>query len=274
MGPIRMWHALRDYQKFEGILKETTSMKTKVIQIAALLVTGISTFGVAKYCTNWVDHNTIAYAGLGIAAQLLHALFPSIFAKPVSKLSNRLPLAILFAALLVLPMNAKAQGLPNAPSPQATAPQLPVQPETQAIAGPVNFYAFGVSYNVNAKPAIAGTAMYCHNLDPKHQLSTYACTVFDAVPNTIKPLTVSTNIGAGIAQDIAHFGKVTIWTPAAAGFSWNGKSSGWEWNGGVAATIPTGKRLYLVPNVRFLKSSVSNGSGYQVIAGFDVGFGG
>jgi hypothetical protein len=157
-------------------------------------------------------------------------------------------------AAIVFPVAALAQSatLPNAP---------------------LNFYAGGVSYSVNGSPAVAGTALYAHNLDPKQSLSTYAFTVIDALPASLKPFTVSTNTGVGVAQDLTKFGKATVWIPTAAGIAWSGTNTGWQWTGGVAVTIPVKTNWYVVPSVRFLKSSVSGGSGYQPIIGVMVGFG-
>jgi hypothetical protein len=136
-----------------------------------------------------------------------------------------------------------------------------------------NLYAAGVSYNTGASPAIAGTGLYAHNLgltdsDP----GLYAFTAIDALPNTLKPFTVSTNIGVGIAQQVAKLGSIPIYMPTAAGISFNGTNTGWQWNGGVLASITIKDGFYLMPSVRFLKSSVG-GSGYQPIVGVLIGWG-
>ena len=190
-----------------------------------------------------------------------------------SLLSYLSMIALLLAvpALAQGPAQGPAQGLPNAPA--ATTTTIHAGPPTTATA-PKNVYAGGVSYNTNAHPAIAGTALYAHNLDPKQSLSTYAITVFDAVPTSYSPLTVTTNVGVGVAQDVYKIRSATVWMPTSAGISWTGKNTGWAWTGGVAVSIPiTKQRFYLIPNVRFLRSNVSNNSGYQVIAGFLFGIG-
>jgi hypothetical protein len=144
----------------------------------------------------------------------------------------------------------------------------------QAPAAPTavqNFYAAGVSYSVNASPAVAGTALYAHILSA--DTGTYAFTAIDALPNTVSPFTVSTNVGAGIAQKVFTLGKVPVYMPTAAGISFNGANTGWQWNGGVLASIHIKNQYYLMPTVRFLKSSVSNGTGYQPIVGVLFGWG-
>ncbi|HEY1808864.1 MAG TPA: hypothetical protein VGG42_09895 [Acidobacteriaceae bacterium] len=130
-----------------------------------------------------------------------------------------------------------------------------------------NIYAGGLSYDVGGSPAIAGTALYARNLNTGATLPTYAFTVIDALPESVKPFTVSTNVGAGIAQQVAKVGNVTVWMPTAAGISWTGTNMGFQWNGGAGATIPIKGSYGLMPSIRFLKSSVNGGSGYQLIPG-------
>lgn len=146
------------------------------------------------------------------------------------------------------------------------------QSSSSTEAAPIqNLYGAGVSYSVNATPAIAGTALYCRALNSGLD-GTYGCSMVDALPNTVKPFTVSTNIGAGIAQKAFTLGNVPVYVPTAAGISWSGGNTGWEWNGGAFASIHVKSRYYLMPSVRFLKSSVG-GSGYQPIIGLLLGRG-
>ena len=140
----------------------------------------------------------------------------------------------------------------------------------QASADVANLYAAGVSWNSSATPAIAGTGLYARKIA---DTGTYAFTAIDAVPNTLKPFTVTTNIGAGLAQRIVTIGKVPIFIPTAAGISFNGSNTGWQWNTGAMASIKLKGNYYLLPTVRLVKSSVSNGSGYQPIVGVLFGWG-
>jgi hypothetical protein len=133
-----------------------------------------------------------------------------------------------------------------------------------------NLYAYGASYNVNAKPSVAATALYAHYIASP---GTYAFTVIDVVPNTVAPFTVTSNIGGGIAQKMFTIGRVSLFMPTTAGISWTGTNTGWQWTGGGAVVISTKHDFYLVPTLRFLKSSVSGGSGYQPIIGLAIGFG-
>jgi hypothetical protein len=133
-----------------------------------------------------------------------------------------------------------------------------------------NLYAAGGSYNFNATPAVAGTALYARYVASP---GTYAFTVIDVLPGTVKPWTVTSNIGLGLAQKMFSIGKVNVFMPTAAGISWTGSNTGWEWTGGAAVTVPISHNFYLMPTCRFLKSSVSGGTGYQPVLGVLLGWG-
>ena len=143
----------------------------------------------------------------------------------------------------------------------------------QTASLPTNVYAGGVSFNNSASPRLAGTGLYARLVNDG--TGTYAFSVFDALPTSYKPFTVTTNVGAGVAQHLFDIGKVPLYAPVATGISWTGSNTGWQWNGGVMAAIklPTKSGYWHVyPNVRFLRSNVSNGSGYQLTAGILLGF--
>lgn len=164
--------------------------------------------------------------------------------------------ATAFVFAFVLAIGAAAQSAP-APTPAASSP--------------TNIYAAGVSYNNQGSPAIAGTALYARSVD---SAGTYAFTVIDAVPNTLKPFTVTTNFSVGAAQKVFTLGNVPIFVPTAAGVSFNGTNTGWAWSTGGMASISVGKKGFrLFPALRVVKSSVSNGSGYQPIATVMFGWG-
>lgn len=163
--------------------------------------------------------------------------------------------ALVLAALLMgWPVGARAQEAAKAPA----APDL------------ANLYAAGMSYSVNASPSLAGTALYAHLASDS---GTYVFTAVDAVPNTLRPFTVTSNVGAGVAQKICTVGKFSVFVPTAAGISWTGKNTGWQWSSGALISIHLKGDYYLLPSVRFLKSSVSGGTGYQPIVGLLFGWG-
>lgn len=166
------------------------------------------------------------------------------------------PVLLLCLALAVFPALSHAQTT-STPAPAAT----PLQ----------NFYAAAISGNTAGSPAIAGTALYAHLVDASS--GTYAFTAYDALPTNLKPLTVTSNVSAGVAQKLFTVGKISIYSPLSAGFSWQGQNAGWFWSGGAMAPIKLKGSWYLAPILRFGKSNVSNGTGYQLMPGLGVAWG-
>jgi hypothetical protein len=93
-----------------------------------------------------------------------------------------------------------------------------------------NLYVAGGSYNHGATPAVAGTALYAHEIGTS---STYAFTMIDALPTTTKPFAVTSNIAVGVAQRVARIGPVSVFIPTAAGVSFSGTNLGWAWTTGA-----------------------------------------
>lgn len=133
------------------------------------------------------------------------------------------------------------------------------------------FAAVGVSYNPGQAPTVAGTGLYAKLVAGT---GTYAFTVVDALPTSVKPAAVTTQMGAGIAQKIATIGKIKVFIPTSAGISYSGDNTGWAWTTGGLLSIPIGQSKYrIMPSIRVVKSSVSNNSDYQVISGIMFGVG-
>lgn len=141
----------------------------------------------------------------------------------------------------------------------------------QTASLPQNIYAGGISYNQTATPHIAGTALYARLINDGS--GTYAFAVYDALPAAVKPFTVTSNVGGGVAQKLFTIGKVPVFVPVSGSVSFNGTNTGWAWSGGAMASMHLKGNWRVFPNVRFLKSSVSNGSGYQPIVGLMFGWG-
>lgn len=133
---------------------------------------------------------------------------------------------------------------------------------------PQQFAAAGISYSPGATPA--GTGLYARLMAGT---GTYAFTVVDALPTTLRPFVVTTQFSTGVAQRIFTLGKVSIYVPTAAGVSYSGTNTGWAWTTGALATIPVKGNYHIMPNVRVVKSSVSQGTGYQLITGVLFGAG-
>lgn len=270
LNPFRLLQIYNDLNKGQSILQENKPMNVKISSLLTLFGSLAGTVGLPTLATNWVHSHLSVYMGFVVAACLLHAILPSLFTDPsaaeqkASGLSGtQLPLFLLFAFILCgHPLTIHAQTV--APAPLITTPLASTQLQ--------NLYAAGASYNPGGSPGIAGTALYAHNLNTGATLPTFAFTVADAVTTSVKPFTVSTNIGVGIAQQVTTIAKVPIYMPTSAGVSWTGTNTGWSWTSGVLVPIKV-KSVYLIPAVRFLKSSVSNNSGYQLMGSFLIGWG-
>jgi hypothetical protein len=160
---------------------------------------------------------------------------------------------LLFAGLCIT--LCVAQDAPSAPAPLT------------------NIYAAGVSYNSSGSPSIAGTGLYAHSVSD----STYAFTVADALPASVRPFAVTTNFGAGIAQKVftlpCKSKSIPIYVPSSAGISYTGSNTGWAWSTGALAVIRLKDNYMVMPHVRLVKSSVSNGTGYQPVIGALFGWG-
>jgi len=137
------------------------------------------------------------------------------------------------------------------------------------VDGQSQFYAGGLSYSVNADKPIAGTALQAKSFNDS---GTFEFAAFDAVPNTLKPFTVTNNVAIGIAQRLVIADKFTTYVTTGAGPSWNGPNFGWSWNAGGLIPIHVKGPWYVAPTFRFTKSSVSNGTGYQPIIGVLFGW--
>ncbi len=144
---------------------------------------------------------------------------------------------------------------------------LPVAAQTTQ-----DFGGIGASFQPGGTPKVALTALYAK---PVADTKTAAFLVADALPLTAKPFSFATNVGAGVAENLFSLGPVDFWVPTAAGITWsttpNKTNTGFQASTGLLATIPIGP-IIISPNVRVLKSTVSNNAGYQVIPGVLICF--
>ncbi len=148
----------------------------------------------------------------------------------------------------------------------ALAVTCPAQDLPTGIAG-------GLSYQPGGNPALAGTGMYWRTVN-----DVPAFVVVDAIPASVRPFAVTNNMAVGVAPKVVTLPiagrKIPVYTPIAAGFSWSGANAGWAWNPpGALASIPVSGGWCIQPNVRFVKSSINNNSGYQVIGGVMFAYG-
>lgn len=271
MNPIKAIKLAIIYEKFQSILKEKKPMNLKIAPLLTLFGTGSTTVGLPLVAHDFVTVHPMLYLCLVAFSIALHAIMPSIFGAPSDADKKASGLGSVTSAILFV----LAFGL------LAAAPM-----RAQSVADYSNIYAGGLSYSFSGSPAIAGTGLYARSLNDS---GTYAFTVADIlpsnadplpkpngarviVPSLSKPVVITTNIGAGVAQKVFSIGKLPIFIPTSAGVSVNGQNLGWSWTGGALTAIPF-KKFYIMPNVRFLKSSVAGpATSYQPIV--SVFFGG
>ena len=140
---------------------------------------------------------------------------------------------------------------------------------------PLNVYAFGGSWNQSVSSQtsqqFAATVMYARS---QTQSGTYAFTALDIVPTSVQPVTLTNQTSIGIGQRVLTLAGWRAYLTGATGPSWTGTNAGWAWIVGGMATHAIGKGGWMImPNVRTIKSSVNNNSGYQLILGAMFGFG-
>lgn len=255
---MSLWEKIRLLAKLSSAdkqIEEGIKMKNATKVIGAII--GLLTFVVQ---IDSVQHAIVSFITTHPAVALALTGISGLIALVHNPKASGTVAKLLLAGVLIGGMFGLTA---NAQTPVAPAPSVTLQ----------NLYGAGLSWNQSAKPPVAGTALYAHEVG---ESDTYAFTVIDALTNTVKPFTVSTNIGVGIAQKVATVDKLPIFVPTAAGISFNGQNTGWQWNSGVATLIPLkklGANYYLMPTVRFLKSSVSGGTGYQPILGVEFCWG-
>lgn len=262
LNPIRLMKIYSGLDKLDAVMKEKGPMtSSKILQIGVILTGIAGAANAATVANGFVHQHVILCAVLYAVAQVLHAVLPSIFNEPnqsgAPAAASKLGVMILaICGMLMLPA-AKLQAQTGA--------------DPGAIASPVqNFYAAGLSYTTGGgSTPLAGTAAWAHNLNN----GTYSLAVLDAVPSTVKPLTVTTNLGAGIAQKVFTISGYPVYMPVAAGFSWSGANAGFQWSGGGFVPVKIKNGYSVVVSLRYLKSAVSNGTGYQLIPGVWVGWG-
>lgn len=139
----------------------------------------------------------------------------------------------------------------------------------EPVVGPENFIGFGVSYNqyVEKGQQISGNLLYARRATADRL---YSFTFVDVVSKESKEFSTATSITEGIGLRTASIGKVGIYATTGVGVMAGYKDVGYSWTGGMALGIPLGKGWAVMPNVRFLKSSLTD---YQYIGGIMIGFG-
>ena len=249
MNPIQKIRLASRLSKSADQFEEGVKMKNATKIIGAVVASLVAIITASPAIQQGIASSVTAHPAISAAVSGLLTILALIHNPQAT--AKVLVVGFLALSLFAAP-NALAQVVPDAPLPQ-------------------NVYAAGVSYNNGASPSIAGSALWAHQATDGS--GTYAFTYMDVLPVSVKPFTVSTNIGVGIAQKLFTFGKVNVLMPVGAGLQVTGANTGWQWTGGAGATVPVKNNWFIFPNVRFNKGSVSNGAGYQLIGGVMVGWG-
>lgn len=238
-------------EAIERVFKNRVTSIIGVLVIAAGAITGASNAisDTLMFHGVHVKSALVVIGSVITGVALLLAKDAGIKINDISGGTGKLGAILAIAALLALAPAGRAQSNP--------APD-PIQ----------NIYGLGVTFNQGGSPQIAGTGIYAHLVAGS---GTYAFGVLDGVPTSTKPLTVTSNVGIGIAQKVATIAKVPIYVPTAAGISWSGSSTGFQWSGGGLAAIHVRGSLFLMPTVRFNRSSIDGT--YHPLIGILIGAG-
>jgi hypothetical protein len=144
---------------------------------------------------------------------------------------------------------------------------LPLMAQTAPEVMPKDYVAAGMSWNQYSAPEINGNLLYAHKITDQN---TYSFTFMDVISKSWKPFTATTAVSTGVAQHVRTIGPARCFLVTTVGVAAGGDNVGYVWTGGGAFAIPIGKSFTMLPNVRVLKSSLSD---FQYIAGIMIGFG-
>jgi hypothetical protein len=135
-----------------------------------------------------------------------------------------------------------------------------------AAEAPENFAALGMSWNQYAVPQLSGNLLYAKKLGE----STYSFNFVDMVSTSMVPFKTATSITTGIGQRFLRIGSVSVYGTTGVGILAGGENVSYSWTSGGAVSIPIGKGFAILPNVRFIKNSVTE---LQWIGGVMIGWG-
>jgi len=131
-----------------------------------------------------------------------------------------------------------------------------------------NFVAAGMSFNQHAEPNIAGNLLYAHKMNEEGSL--YSFNFIDLVSKDKDKFIVGTSITAGIAKKLVEFGRAKVFGTTGVGILAGGENVGYSWTSGGAVVIPLGKGWQALPNIRIIKSSLTE---FEGIYSFMLGWG-
>ncbi len=181
---------------------------------------------------------------------------------------------LLTGVLMLQPAAAQTTTPATGTTTTTTSSAAAVTPAATATSAlPTTFVGGGIAGSPGATPPVVGTALFATQLSAAS--GTYSATICQAIPNNTKPFTVTTNCGTGVAQKAPFtIGSLQPYLIVDGGISWQSSNVGFQWSG--MGTIPfrvKQSNWYVLPFVGWSKSSVSNGTGYQLTAGTIVSWG-
>jgi hypothetical protein len=248
---IRIYWRLRPFiEQLKGEFHMKLSWNV-VIQIIGTIVQALNAVGGLLPVKNQVLIASVVGVLQALTALFSHFSNPDgspaeVAYKPSG--SVKLPMALLCCIVgvgMFLPVPARAQ-----------------EPPIQNIVGG------GVYFDQFSTPQIGGNLFYAQALSVTQ--GTYSFTLIDFTSKTVKPFTLMTTTSTGILQHMRDFGPVRIYGVGTIGVSAGGSNAGLAYTGGGVAVIPLGRNWFLLPNLRILKSAVSE---FQGVYGLAVGFG-
>lgn len=138
-----------------------------------------------------------------------------------------------------------------------------------AQTGPENFAAMGMGWNQYVSPQINGNLLYAHRLDDA-AAPLYSFTFVDLISQQTEKFSVATSITTGIAKQFLQVNTVRVFATTGVGVLAGAENVGYSWTSGGAVSVPLGKGWALLPNVRVIKSSLTD---FQWIGGVMLGWG-
>lgn len=257
---IRIWKC---WEKLKKITKKGDAMlnwKTTTLGILTI-VAGLANAGI-NYLNGKDVNIPILLAAITAGWGLIHSTDSTTSAVNTAAIAKNTKNIAKVSGIVLLALMIGFAAVPSA--------QAQVAPVSSPSVGISNLYGLGVSYNNGGSPSIAATALYAH---AANTVGTYAFGVMDVIPTSYKPFTVTTSVGAGVAQKVATIGSVPIFIPAATGITFTGTNTSWTWNTGAIAVVQIKPSIYALPMVRIAKITVGNNTAYQPIVGVLFGWG-
>lgn len=132
-----------------------------------------------------------------------------------------------------------------------------------------NIFGAGVSWNQYDDPQLRGMVFYAKKLS---DFNTYNFNTVDLIVTKSEEgqYKVATSISPGVAQKVMQFRGVSIYAATNIGAAVAENEVGLSWSGGGFASIPLGKKIYILPNAKILKTSLAE---VQAIFGVAIGIG-